>query len=403
MTRLSALHPYPAMIADKLAETLSARFVYEKSRVLVPFCGTARTLMAAAERGAYVVGVDSNPIAVMISRAKLAGIKIDRLVEFVRDIRVYSNDPVLHLQPGRRAVWFSDRVTRELSSLILRINEAYSLRHLTTREMFLIGAVLSATVREVSFCRKDQWKIHRIKIADRRRVRRNAAEALIRRLKSALVELRCVDGALPRGRVIRGDARHLTKILTEAGEATQFDCAITSPPYGDSFTTVQYGGMSSLALGVLQHVSGLRLPYETGASLDRQCLGGTPRNKVDELVHVQAYWAGGAVNRLRWKVASFLSDMAMACKHLSQTVRPGGHIILVVARRKVGGFRVRLDSFVIDHLKTHHCRLIDATERSIARKVTPRAVDAYGHSVDGSARRVVTMRVEHVLVFQRCK
>src|SRR5882672_1964009 len=69
-TRLNRIHPYPAMIADDFALCTAMRYVREGSVVLDPFCGTGRTLYAAASFGADCFGIDINPLAVMIARAK---------------------------------------------------------------------------------------------------------------------------------------------------------------------------------------------------------------------------------------------------------------------------------------------------------------------------------------------
>src|SRR4051794_36558844 len=75
LTRLARIHPYPAMIADTLVNALAAQYITTSSRLLDPFCGTARTVAAAAARGARSHGIDVNPLAVLISQAKLARLR----------------------------------------------------------------------------------------------------------------------------------------------------------------------------------------------------------------------------------------------------------------------------------------------------------------------------------------
>src|SRR5882724_1516207 len=74
MTWLSRLHPYPAMIADSLATALASDHVTTDSIVLDPFCGTGRTLMAASAIGATGIGMDVNPLAVLITQAKASSV-----------------------------------------------------------------------------------------------------------------------------------------------------------------------------------------------------------------------------------------------------------------------------------------------------------------------------------------
>ena len=69
-TQLSRIHPYPAMIADDLAVCIASKYVHRGSLVLDPFCGTARTLYAAASAGGDCFGIDVNPLAVLIAQAK---------------------------------------------------------------------------------------------------------------------------------------------------------------------------------------------------------------------------------------------------------------------------------------------------------------------------------------------
>src|SRR5687768_12034639 len=71
-TRLSRWHPYPAMIADDLATELASLHVRQGSRVLDPFCGSGRLLMAAAAKGASCFGYDVNPLARLLTEAKAA-------------------------------------------------------------------------------------------------------------------------------------------------------------------------------------------------------------------------------------------------------------------------------------------------------------------------------------------
>ena len=83
VTRLSSIHPYPAMIADPLAEQLANEFVSTGMRVLDPFCGTGRTLLAAAARGADCIGFDVNPHAVLLVKAKSASYQLNEIDDFL--------------------------------------------------------------------------------------------------------------------------------------------------------------------------------------------------------------------------------------------------------------------------------------------------------------------------------
>jgi site-specific DNA-methyltransferase (cytosine-N4-specific) len=272
LTYLKALHPYPAMIADDLAASLAERFIDVGSLVLDPFCGTGRTLFAAAERGGKCIGVDVNPLAVLIANAKAGGANIE-VIDYL--LAGLSRDGCrgvaarVDLEPGRRVSWFNEDARRELSQIIGWINR----QKLARPELFLIATLLSATVRDVSLCRKKQWKLHRMNEVKRRAYHRSAWRIFQRKLTSVAKELR--NARQPAGRVeaVQGDARHLPSILPLAWRE-RVDVVFTSPPYGDSRTTVGYGGVSGICLGVVRNIQGLENIFMTGGEIDRRCLGG---------------------------------------------------------------------------------------------------------------------------------
>src|SRR6266446_6429385 len=125
MTRLSRIHPYPAMIADGLATELAEKFTDASVRVVDPFCGTGRTLLAAAQKGATAVGVDVNPLACLITKAKAARIKIVRLEGLLGRLP-YSGEvlgdqsecAVDKFDSGRKVEWFAARVKQDLWTLV---------------------------------------------------------------------------------------------------------------------------------------------------------------------------------------------------------------------------------------------------------------------------------------------
>src|SRR5713226_6334098 len=68
------IHPFPAkFIADIPRKVFSFIPVQPSTAVLDPFAGSGTTLLEAQRSGLDFVGVDLNPIAVLISRVKTAG------------------------------------------------------------------------------------------------------------------------------------------------------------------------------------------------------------------------------------------------------------------------------------------------------------------------------------------
>lgn len=400
MTRLSRIHPYPAMMADSLAVALCQRIVSRHSRVIDPFCGTARTLFAAAAVGASSVGVDTNPLALLIARAKEYRGRCRGLRRLLNDLPSHAvgHRPIgMELQPGRSVAYFGRRVEDGLASLIGAVNSAA----LSRGETAVAATVLSASAREASYCRLDQWKLHRLSVADRRyRARADVIRIFRRRLINALRELRSPFTAPP-SRVIQGDARCLVSELERSGHLHYFDHLITSPPYGDSRTTVQYGGMASLLLGVLRHINGAGLAWAPTGTIDNACLGGsTPGGDSQALA--ASYWVSSHDTSATKRVGSFLSDMLHVVDQISAVMRQRGTATFVVARRRVLGRPVMLDVFLEDAFRAHGWSLAWRDTRRIAGKLTPSRVDVRGRS-PGRALRRPTMREEIVVHFVKTR
>lgn len=84
--QLHSVHPYPCKFPSS---TVRAYLAEPGRKILDPFCGSGTTILEAAIHGNSVVGIDVNPIAVLISRAKLASLDVQdhlRLSELVEEI-----------------------------------------------------------------------------------------------------------------------------------------------------------------------------------------------------------------------------------------------------------------------------------------------------------------------------
>lgn len=401
MTRLCRLHPYPAMLADELAEELASRFVRARDRVLDPFCGTGRTLVAAGGQGGVGLGIDVNPLALLIARAKVARARPEHLEEVLQRLdsvpRSRSGEAVL--LKGRRVRWFSRKTERELVQLVDYINRL----GLAQPERLLVGVVLSATVREVSYCRQDQWKLHRLSARERQRFVRSPIEVFLRRLGAVLREVRTTKVPPRSISFAEGDSRHIGKLLVGMDRKRQFDLILTSPPYGDSRTTVQYGGISGICLDVVSRIKGLDISPLASGDIDRLCLGGeTNPSDVDErTTDIKRCWAGGRQNPQRQRVLSFLRDLAAALRGSTRLLRHDGRLVLVLGRRLVGGWRLYLDRFVTAAL-ADHTEFEGAWIRKLLNKRTPNRINRYARQMASVRAGVVsTMREEVVLVLRK--
>src|SRR5262245_20649708 len=83
----SYLGSFPPRVPRRIIE----RYVGPRTRVLDPFCGSGTTLLEAHLCGRESIGVDLNPLAVAISRAKIEPVDLPdvlhRISEIAKDFR----------------------------------------------------------------------------------------------------------------------------------------------------------------------------------------------------------------------------------------------------------------------------------------------------------------------------
>jgi site-specific DNA-methyltransferase (cytosine-N4-specific) len=384
------------MIADDLAMRLAKKYARPSRCFLDPFCGTARTVMASAAFGMKSVGLDVNPLAVLIARAKAANVGVEELSSLLtRSRKGRQVEPMqFDLQPHRKVQWLSTNVQFELRQIVTWIN---SLK-VSQAARLVLAALLSATTREVSYCRKGQWKLHRMPASERRVSRTSSWDVFVRRLVRTISELESETGVRAPVQIVLGDCTTMSKI-SEVTAHGLFNLVITSPPYGDSRTTVSYGDVSALCLGVLQHIRGIETSHISPRVLDNACLGGHSDNRPETSFNLRDYWAGGKKNEARIRTEHFLIDLGSCCREMNAILAKKADVVFVVSRRSAGGRRLYIDEFLKDTLTEMGFSLKTTETRTIVGKMTPSVVNSRGASCD--TVRVNTMRQELVLSFER--
>ena len=384
------------MIANDLAMRLAKKYAQPDKRFLDPFCGTARTVMASAAFGMESVGLDINPLAVLIARAKAADVEVDELSSLLnRSTRGHRVDPLqFDLLPDRKVRWFSTKAQFELRQIVTWINRL----QMSQAARLMLAALLSATAREVSYCRKGQWKLHRMIAKERRLYRPSGWDVFTRRLARTILELKNESGLRAFSQIVLGDCTKLSE-NPELSQLGPFDLVITSPPYGDSHTTVSYGDVSALCLGVLRHIRGIDTSHIPSRALDNACLGGRKDNRPEATFNLSDYWAGGKTNEARARSEHFLTDLGASCRQMNTVLAKKADVVFVVSRRSAGGRRLYIDEFLKDTLAEIGFSLKATEARAIIGKATPAVVNARGASCDTVL--VNTMRQELVLSFAR--
>ena len=262
---------------------------------------------------------------------------------------------------------------------------------------------MSAATRDASYCRKKGWKLHRLSRNARQEFSVSAWDCLERRLQYALTDSESVpEGTIE---ITQADTRQPLGQIPSVERLCPFDVIVTSPPYGDSRTTVQYGGASSLCLETVSQIDGFEGYFLSAQEIDRACLGKVSLPTDHTLVQpVRPYWAGSRHSAQFPSVVGFLSDFKRACTGLADCLKSGGKAILILGQRSTGGFRLKLDAFAVDVYEEHGLTLLAKERRILRSKRMPRYVNRYGRARSRRQRAkgvVPTMSTEIILTFEK--
>lgn len=250
------LHPYPAKFVPQIPNALIQELSSVGETIADIFCGSGTTLLEALQLKRNAIGVDANPLAAMISRAKTRPLtqaefkeleKHRSACEKVLEKAQPRTGDIFHKglpfrslgwRPNSKVCefWFSPHVVEELAELRRLINLVTSERART-----LCGVTLAAII--VSVSKQD---------SDTRYVRRKKS---IGHGDTVLRYLKQLDTATLAAREMsdiiedRFACQVLEADVLEGPETLPFDLVVTSPPYPNAYSYHLYHRTRLIWLG----------------------------------------------------------------------------------------------------------------------------------------------------------
>ena len=360
-------HAYPAMMIPQIAAKLIRTYGAGAKTLFDPYCGTGTSLVEATVRGIAAKGGDLNPLARLIARAKTAPLSPRTLRLYLREI----NEKLFDARFGggmsapppalkNLDFWFAKPVQRKLAAIKFHLDE---IDDACVRRFFLV--CLSETVRECSYTRNGEFKLYRMAARQMENFDPDVFGVFIgkaARNLSGLKDYLAAPGRRGRAEVFGFNSAAV--IPPECVAPDSVDLIVTSPPYGDSRTTVAYGQFSRLAAEWLG--------YADAASLDRQLMGG------DKTADWQAAAAGGLADAIKARdqnrareVGAFYRDYRRSIANVAATVKPGGFACYVVGNRKVKGVTLATDDATRRYFAENGFRHEATFSRAIPNKRMP--------------------------------
>lgn len=340
------LHPYPAKYIPQIPDALITRLSSPGDTVTDIFCGSGTTLVEALRLDRNAVGIDANPLACLISKAKTTRFEPgdeQHLVSIVRRaydlaglISLRADEGLFHAGPfvseARRPIhkalsfWFEPSVVEELAEVL-----SWSVELPTETSRTVALAAFSSIVVSVSRQDSDTRYVRREKKVPPGEVLRRFARSL-KDATSAVAEFTNVVGQRLLCTIYNTD------VLT-GPNIGHVDLVVCSPPYPNAYSYHLYHMTRMLWLGMNQ-----------------------PKFKREEIGSHRKY---SSKARNGATAQTFRNEMAAIFVWLAKHLRPEGYACFVIGDSIIRGEKVSNTDLISRAAADHGMREIARFQRKL--------------------------------------
>lgn len=440
------LHNYPAVMVCSISRNIIrlVRGIQPVNALLDPFSGSGTVVVEGMINGIpTVAGNDINPLALLLTKVKstpldcnklkkeAAGVK-KSIVESINKNKAYldtvdnyiANELGLDIS-GKKGwgdsapqylkqfcsekgiditipefknigYWFRPRVILELAI------EKATIENVKDKDIRnFIFVAMSESIRLVSNRRNGEFKMFRmpapkvltfrpdvyaefVKILDRN----------IEKMENFVAKLKEND-SMPKVSIFRNSACTLENVPNDT-----YDLIVTSPPYGDSRTTVAYGEYSRLSL---QWINIDNLSEKEIMGVDKSLMGGKKYRNGFEL-DLKSDTLRAALDKIKDEdleraedVYSFYEDLDAAIKSSAEKTKKGGYHFWVVGNRTVKNILLQTDVVISELAEQYGLKTVYTIDRNIPNKVMP----SLNSPTNESGKTVTTMTMEHIVILRK--
>ena len=388
-------HTYPAMMIPQVARKLIEDYAPKGPLKLIfdPYMGSGTSLVEASIKGIRSVGTDLNPLARFMSNVKTTHYDLNGIREaqaiILTDILIYNKDKVTNTDFSRISnytFWYTEDCLYKLSYL----NQSIDKLAKEIKDFFLL--CLSETVRDVSFTRNGEFK--RYRMSEKQLAKFNPdvfgtfEKKVIRNIQGLEAFNRTGSEKLSNIYDFNSSNGIPEGILSEGS----VDMVVTSPPYGDSHTTVAYGQFSRWANEWFD--------FDNAKNLDRILMGGTISKEVKfetKCIKEELDYIREQDEKRYYEVASFLNDYWDSIQNVAKVIRKGGRVCYVVGNRRVKATQINLDYFTAEMFEKCGFK----HEITIVREIPNKRMPAKTSPSNVAGAKVDTMSNEYIVILTK--
>ena len=388
-------HAYPAMMIPQVARKLINDFKPEGKCELIfdPYMGSGTTLVEANIAGINAIGTDINPLARLISASKIQHFNIELIDSYISNAQLlgfqYTKEKVINTDFSRisnYSFWYTEESLLKLSYISQYIES------LPEEVRLFFNIALSEVVRECSFTRNGEFKRFRMNTKQLEKFNPDIFGLFATKLERNINGLKQFNNANKEAFSKIYSFNTVYEIPEEILPNNSVDMIVTSPPYGDSRTTVAYGQFSRWA--------NEWFGFKEAKNIDNLLMGGKRQNEENfETFSIREELE--TIKKLDSKryeeVIAFLNDYNHSIKNISKRVRIGGRVCYVVGNRNVKGVQIPLDYFTAEMFEKYGF----THEQTIVRGIPNKRMPSKTSPTNVAGNKVSTMSNEYIVILTK--
>lgn len=366
-------HSYPAMMIPQVARRIIEIYGGNATLLFDPYCGTGTSLVEANLKGINAIGTDLNPLARLIAQAKTTKIDSKALDKYLYDFTNYLFSKSFKEEDYSTItlpcitnidIWFSKSVQYKLAIIFNYIIQ--KIDNVFIQNFFKVA--FSETIRETSNTKNGEFKL----VRDKKLIKTEDLDVFgiilgkLSRNKEGLINFIKVCPQNVVSHIYSFNT--VLSIPYDLVPQESVDIVVTSPPYGDSRTTVAYGQFSRFA--------NEWLGFHNANKIDNLLMGGRKNNVNNfkfnnDLLNDVITAISNKDNKRAMEVVSFFKDYESSIVNVSATIKKGGVVCYVVGNRTVKNINIPTNKITAQLFEQNNFVHMETIVRNIPNKRMP--------------------------------
>ena len=388
-------HRYPAKFIPQIVSRLATKYTKEGDLVVDPFGGCGTTLVESKVMCRPSIGVDINPVAVLITKAKKTPIEPVRIEEHFLKLKEkidsFNKKTRVKIPEHERIdYWFKPEEKRKLAFLFSEISK---IKDQDVRDFFCCG--FSNILKNCSIWLQKSNK----PIRDLMKKPADPFVAFSRQIKAMLRGNTDFFNLLQKKKCLKtscnvycADARKIP------AKSNSVSLIVTSPPYVTSYEYADLHQLTALWFEHTKDISDFRKRFIGTAYHNKKEL--VLNSKIAETTKEELLKND---KKTAEEVATYFSEMNQVFEEMKRMLKKGGRTCIVIGNTSLKGVKILNAEVFVEQLQNLGFKINDIIKREIPSKNLPstrdKATGRFAKATD--KKKVFAYPTEYILIMQK--